>query len=217
MANGERKPISEVEAGDMVLAEDPETGERGPREVTHLWVHGDTLVDLEIDGETIATTEDHPFWNHTDGEWQRADALDEGDLVLTSDDEFVAVDGLVAGSAQRGVAYNLTVDGIHTYYVVVGDEQVLVHNVCFDGIAATAHGRQRLAEFGFDDVSIELLRSSPHVYEQAGGGMVHVARRGDDVFDFVVIGDSGVITAHRGMARHELDRLAYNNEWLGYP
>lgn len=130
MADGSTKPISQVEVGDVVLAEDPETGERGPREVTRLWVHGDTLVELEIDGELITTTKDHPFWNHTDSEWQRVDGLGEGDLVLTADGEFLAVDGLVAGSAQRGLAYNLTVDGIHTYYVGIGGDEVLVHNTC---------------------------------------------------------------------------------------
>jgi hypothetical protein len=67
MADGTTKPISEVEVGDWVVAEDPETGERGVREVTRLWVHQDTIVDLEIDGHDVATTEDHPFWNHTDG------------------------------------------------------------------------------------------------------------------------------------------------------
>jgi len=130
MVDGTTKPISEVEVGDWVLAEDPETGERGAREVTHLWVHQDTIVDLEIDGHDVATTEDHPFWNHTDSEWQRADALDLGDLVLTADGATLTVDGMDWGSARTTTAYNLTVDDIHTYYVQVSDEPVLVHNVC---------------------------------------------------------------------------------------
>ena len=61
MADGTTKPISHIEVGDWVLADDPETGERGSREVTHLWVHEDIIVDLEIDGHDLATTEDHPF------------------------------------------------------------------------------------------------------------------------------------------------------------
>lgn len=32
------------------------------------------------------------------------------------------------GSSYAGLAYNLTVDDIHTYYVVVGAADVLVHN-----------------------------------------------------------------------------------------
>ncbi len=130
MADGTTKPISAVEVGDWVLAEDPETGERGPREVTHLWVHQDTIIDLEIDGHDVATTQDHPFWNHTDSEWQAASTLDVGDLVLTADGATPTVDGLDWGSARTTTAYNLTVDDIHTYFVEVGGEPVLVHNVC---------------------------------------------------------------------------------------
>ena len=82
MADGTTKPISEVEVGDEVLTYDPETGERGPRKVTDLWVHQDTLVDLEIGGSLIATTEDHPFWNETERRWQRADATDRVSVLM---------------------------------------------------------------------------------------------------------------------------------------
>lgn len=62
MGDGSHKPISEIKVGDEVLATDPETGERGPRKVTHLWIHSDTLTDLVLEnGEVITTTEDHPF------------------------------------------------------------------------------------------------------------------------------------------------------------
>ena len=128
MADGTTKPISEIDVGDWVLAEDPETGERGAREVTHLWVHQDTIIDLGIAGHDVATTEDHPFWNHTDSEWQRADALDSGDSVLTADVGVLTVEGLDWSTARTTSAYNLTVDDIHTYFVGVGGDEVLVHN-----------------------------------------------------------------------------------------
>jgi len=217
MADGATKPISEIEVGDFVLAEDPETGERGEREVTHLWVHQDMIIDLEIDGHDVATTEDHPFWNDTDGEWQRADALDRGDLLVTAGGATLIVDGMDWGSARTTTAYNLTVDGVHTYFVAVGDEPVLVHNVCFDDVVTTSHGRQRLAEAGFDDLSVDLLRASDTVYEQADGALVHVAQSGPDAFDFIVIGENGIVTAHRGFTRWELDGLAFNHDCLGYP
>lgn len=129
MADGSTKPISKTEPGDMVFAQDPETGEIGARKVTAAWVHDDDLVRLEIDGDIVRTTEDHPFWNDTDREWQRADQLDSGDLVLTADGRRVKV-GVLLGSAGRGSAYNLTVEGLHTYHVLFGAEAVLVHNAC---------------------------------------------------------------------------------------
>jgi hypothetical protein len=130
MADGTTKPISEIDLGDEVLAADPETGVRGARRVMEVFVHDDILVDLVIGGDSVTTTEDHPFWNHTAGQFQRADALSTGDLLLTAYGDSVVVDGLAAGSEYWGTAYNLHVREIHTYFVVVGGEQVLVHNQC---------------------------------------------------------------------------------------
>jgi hypothetical protein len=48
MADGTFARIDELVPGDVVWASDPETLDAGPREVTHVWVHGDTLVDLEL-------------------------------------------------------------------------------------------------------------------------------------------------------------------------
>lgn len=128
MADGTTKPISEIEVGDFVLAEDPETGEQRPEAVTHLWLHSDHLVDLIVAGEAVTTTEDHPFWNETDGEWQRADALEPGDSLITADRRSVRVGGLDESTARWAPAFNLGVASVHTYFVLVGDHAVLVHN-----------------------------------------------------------------------------------------
>jgi RHS repeat-associated protein len=135
MADGSTKPISEIEVGDEVIAQDPVSGERGTRRVSRLWVHDDDLVRLEIDGDVVRTTEDHPFWNDTDKQWQRADELGSGDLVLTADGRRVKV-GVLMGSAGRGLAYNLTVEGLHTYHVLFGSDAVLVHNVCGEDLVS---------------------------------------------------------------------------------
>ncbi|GGM35064.1 hypothetical protein GCM10011608_19590 [Micromonospora sonchi] len=128
MADGSTKPIEDVEVGDMVLATDPETGEEGPRRVTHLWVHEDQMVDLKVDGGKLTTTEDHPFWNETDQQWQESQALDPGDLLYTASGGTLTIVGLDWSTIQRGSAYNLTVADIHTYYVLAGNTPVLVHN-----------------------------------------------------------------------------------------
>ncbi|MEU1755712.1 polymorphic toxin-type HINT domain-containing protein [Micromonospora matsumotoense] len=127
MADGAAKRLDEVQPGDEVLAADPESGIQGPRLVEHVWIHPDELTDLEIGGALLATTEDHPFWNHTDRQWQRADQLDPGDLVL-SPNGLHPVGGLLSSSTQTTLAYNLTVSSLHTYYVMAADAPVLVHN-----------------------------------------------------------------------------------------
>ncbi|GAA1788944.1 RHS repeat-associated core domain-containing protein [Luedemannella flava] len=129
MADGTRKRISEIRVGDEVLATDPETGEQAPRKVTKVWVHDDMLVDLRLDGgATVTTTEDHLFWNATDRQWQETQQFDEGDLLYTAGGGSVAVAGLNMATAHRARAYNLTVAGIHTYYVFALSTPVLVHN-----------------------------------------------------------------------------------------
>ncbi|MET0136315.1 MAG: polymorphic toxin-type HINT domain-containing protein [Kibdelosporangium sp.] len=131
MADGATEPISEIQVGDQVLATDPETGERGARTVTAVMVHDDTVLELAAeDGATVTTTEDHPFYNATDRAWERADQLDPGDRLLTADGRLVAVSGLGVGSARVAAAYNLTVTGLHTYFVMAGNAPVLVHNSC---------------------------------------------------------------------------------------
>ena len=136
MANGTKKAIGKVKVGDRVIATNPRTGARHTRRVTHLWVHRDTLVDLRIDGETLTTTEDHPFWNATDHAWQDAQHLDPGDQVLTADGELRYIQGLVSGTEHPDTAYNLTVQHTHTYHV--GHHATLVHNCAADDPPPTA-------------------------------------------------------------------------------
>jgi hypothetical protein len=128
MADGTTKAISKLRVGDLVVAADPITGLRAARRVTRVWVHEDTLLDLRIGVDLVTTTEDHPFWNATDGEWQDVSEFDLGDEILAANGERIRTGGVRAGSAHAGLAYNLSVDGLHTYFVAAGDESVLVHN-----------------------------------------------------------------------------------------
>lgn len=128
LADGRAIPIADVDVGDMVLAEDPTTGERGPRAVTNLWLHDDDLVDLHTAAGTLTTTADHPFWSQTDRNWIAASDLDPGDALRTPDGDLITVHGLDLDSAQVGAAHNLSVEGVSTYFVRAGTTDVLVHN-----------------------------------------------------------------------------------------
>ncbi|MFI7280845.1 RHS repeat-associated core domain-containing protein [Micromonospora chersina] len=128
MADGTTKPIGEVRPGDAVWSLDPETGEMGAHVVTQSWVHDDVLYELAVAGYLLTTTDDHSFWNETDREWQAAEDLDPGDQLLSLRGSTVATGGLRKSSSRSGQAYNLTVAGLHTYYVLAGDIPILVHN-----------------------------------------------------------------------------------------
>lgn len=128
MADGTKRPISKVEVGDEVLATDPETGEQGPHKVTQVFEHSDRVIDLEVAGDVVTTTTNHPFWNATDRRFEPAAELDRGDQVQAADGRRFTIGGLRTSSARTATAYNLSVEGVHTYHV--GDDELLVHNTC---------------------------------------------------------------------------------------
>jgi Pretoxin HINT domain len=92
-----------------------------------VWVHNDDLYAITIDGQRLATTEDHPFWNETEKQWQKAELIDSGDLVRTPNGTAV-VNGFDKTRYRYAPAYKLTVAELHTYYVLAGNTPVLVHN-----------------------------------------------------------------------------------------
>ncbi|MDU2695342.1 MAG: polymorphic toxin-type HINT domain-containing protein, partial [Intestinibacter bartlettii] len=56
-------PIEDIEVGDYVWAENPETGEIELKEVLNTFEKQvDTIVTITIDGEKIQTTEAHLFY-----------------------------------------------------------------------------------------------------------------------------------------------------------
>ncbi|MFV2104850.1 polymorphic toxin-type HINT domain-containing protein, partial [Micromonospora sp. LOL_024] len=63
-----------------------------------------------------------------DREWQRADALQPGDQLASTTATPVRVTGTATAVPWRALAYNLTIDDLHTYYVLAGNTPVLVHN-----------------------------------------------------------------------------------------
>lgn len=127
MADGSKKPIEKIEPGDKVIATDPETGEQIAKAVLNVWVHLDTLTDLVLaDGTILTTTEDHPYWSVDDSKWERADELGDGEKVLAADGQVVEALGMRWVATHHGLAYNLNVEGIHTFHV--GDNEILVHN-----------------------------------------------------------------------------------------
>ncbi|MFD7865554.1 RHS repeat-associated core domain-containing protein [Streptomyces sp. NPDC059783] len=137
MADGTHKPIKDIEIGDKVQAADPDTDAVGVRTVTAL-IKGQgekKLVDLVIDtdgsqgGKTgsITATDGHPFWVPDLRQWVDAGDLQPGQWLQTSAGTWVQVSRLQYRVESRAV-YNLTVDDLHTYYVLAGTTPVLVHN-----------------------------------------------------------------------------------------
>jgi RHS repeat-associated protein len=134
LANGSAKPIDKVWPGDTVLTTDPITGDTERKQVSRTFRtdHDKVFVDLSIKAgarksNKITTTGNHPFWSATAGRWVNAGDLRPGELLRTSAGTHVQV-GAVKVYRGKQRTHDLTVDGIHTYFVVAGKASVLVHN-----------------------------------------------------------------------------------------
>jgi RHS repeat-associated protein len=141
MADGTTKDIEDIKLGDKVRTTDPETGETRTRKVTRL-IHVDSdkhfnkLSISTTDGtEHLTATQEHPFWSPSENNWVTAGHLKPGMTLLTANGTTVTVTANHTYT-QHIRTYNLTIDELHTYYVLAGQTPVLVHNAGCDEWAA---------------------------------------------------------------------------------
>ncbi|NJL55554.1 hypothetical protein HC928_10415, partial [bacterium] len=93
--------MADLEIGDTVLAINEWTGEVVAEEVTETFVHEDTLLFVQIEGELLETTATHPFLTEG-GLWVLAADLQPGMAVLSATGTSGAVEALIpTDRAQR--------------------------------------------------------------------------------------------------------------------
>ncbi|WP_405878135.1 MULTISPECIES: RICIN domain-containing protein [unclassified Streptomyces] len=130
MADGSHRPISQVGVGDLVKAMDPATGQLRTRQVTDTFKH-DTqrLLDITVaDGGRLTSTAGHKFYVVERG-WTLVSDLHVGDHLRTPDGSVHPVTALLDRSGlTRRTVYDLTVDDLHTFFVLAGATPILVHN-----------------------------------------------------------------------------------------
>lgn len=215
MADGSKKPIKDIQVGDQVLATDPETGRTAARTVAGVWHHQDTVLDLLAeDGSRITTTEDHPFWNATDREWESADRLDPGDALLAADGSTVRFVGLDPVTARAATAYNLTVKVDHTYYV--GITPVAVHNMCPVGPRTVTTPFGETIDLPAISMRLSMQRQGRHLAghrDYNGGGYVNSLDDARQVLTDYHNGDAVVLgrTAHGDIVVRTNSVTGYNN------
>ncbi|MBA4861320.1 DNRLRE domain-containing protein [Streptomyces sp. PSKA54] len=138
MADGSTKAIDALDVGDQVKATDVEGDDTRTRVVTDTRSHeGDKkLVTLTVksEGKTgkITSTEGHEFWLPDAGRWVDAGDLEPGMWLRTSAGTWVQITA-VEHSSRHARVHNLTVSGVHDYYVLAGGIELLVHNGCGPG------------------------------------------------------------------------------------
>lgn len=133
MGDGRDKSIESVKIGDEVVATDPVTGKTGKRRVTRLIVtdsdkyFNELTISTKDGPKKLTATHEHPFWSESAHAWVAAGRIEPGTKLRTPDGKAVTVTSN-RGHADHARTYNLTVDGLHTYYVLAGVTPVLVHN-----------------------------------------------------------------------------------------
>ncbi|MEV7773311.1 RHS repeat-associated core domain-containing protein [Kitasatospora sp. NPDC086791] len=149
MGDGTLKSIEDIHEGDVVMATDPQTGETHPEPVTATITTPDDkdFTDLTLtddagprgppaaDQAKITSTHHHPYWSETRRQWVDAGELTPGEHLRQPDGTTLTIQ-TVRNYPYAVTTHNLTVNLLHTYYVLAGATPVLVHNC---GDEATVH------------------------------------------------------------------------------
>ena len=152
MADGTRKPIEQVKAGDWVASRNAEKAEKSKdklkssenvgKEVTRTFIteRKSTLNVTFSNGEAVQCTTGHPFYVEGKG-FVPAGRLAVGNAIVTRAGPSVKVRKV----EQSGTAtvYNFEVEGTHTYFV--GKTGAWVHNDCLSDEGGGVGGRSHLS------------------------------------------------------------------------
>ncbi len=124
--------IENIQKGDLVWAENPETGEKALKPVVGLIRLHDrviwnlTLANSNGKAELFGTTDDHPWWSLDRLDWVQTIDLKPGERISTYDGDVMTVVSKV-NTGQVQPTFNFEVADFHTYFV--GEDMVLVHNM----------------------------------------------------------------------------------------
>lgn len=124
--------IEAIKQGDMVYAANADTLKVSPRRVLETFVRETShLVHLTVNGETIVSTFDHPYYVKGKGFVNAADLWIGAELVDKSGNT-VLVENLYREDLDNKTTtvYNFKVEDDHTYFV--SDFEILVHNADYN-------------------------------------------------------------------------------------
>ena len=194
----------------MVWAEDPETGERALKRVVRTFLNEkDELVHVQVNGETITCTTEHPFYVQGKG-WLAAKDLKLNDKLELQNGEDAFVDAIRREKLPEPIqVFNFEVEDFHTYYVGAGC--VLVHNLCSNhgkgwGSKRRNHWRNRANNpqrskwyDAFDPENIKRMRrgSAPIGYDGKSVQLHHCKGILNDIDDFIEIGSKAHTAFHK--------------------
>jgi hypothetical protein len=207
MADGTTELIQDVKVGDEV--ENAQPGGRVEHhrvDQTHKTLTDKDFTDLTVTTptgpKTITGTQNHPYYDLTAKAFVNASQLKPGDHLQTDDTESVTVQA-VRNYTSSMVTYDLTIDSLHTYYVVAGDTPVLVHNdsgvpdIISNAIQNGTY-TPRLNPDGTLDIFQARSGTPPSIARKWGGSQIYDVPGGGNDYRILVnqYGDIGWVSGH---------------------
>ncbi|MEV6145400.1 polymorphic toxin-type HINT domain-containing protein [Streptomyces sp. NPDC051992] len=226
LADGAHRPIEDIRTGDRVTATDPDRGLTTARPVTDTITTDDdkdftrlTLTTAQGPA-TLTATDNHPFWLTNAGRWADAADIRIGDELRSPTGAPLRVAGVLDQRGPRRT-YDLTVGGLHTYYVLAGTTPVLVHNC--NNLAADAAKFPGLAHTLDEHVNVSRQQAAAlAARKNAPNGVFHDAQTAQQVVDYGLAGNAQRIKNWlRGAERQLTIRGSFgaNNSigWAAHP
>lgn len=145
MADDTTKPISQVKVGDKISNSEPDNPATETDSVTAVHVtytdhnYEQLTIATPVGPKTVTSTAEHLYWDTTTHAWTQADNLNSGDQLDTPSNGHATIIATKHYTAIQ-TTYNLTVNVVHTYYVVAGDTPILVHNSSCPRFVADSKG-----------------------------------------------------------------------------
>ncbi|MGA5703631.1 RHS repeat-associated core domain-containing protein [Peterkaempfera bronchialis] len=133
LAAGHTKPISQIQVGDLIFNAAPGNKKNETHHVDAVIVtkadHDfvDVTIATESGPKTIQTTRHHQFYDATTDTWTQAADLKPHHKLQNASSTTTEILNVHPYTATR-TTYDLTIDGLHTYYVLAGSTPILVHN-----------------------------------------------------------------------------------------
>jgi RHS repeat-associated protein len=174
------RAVEHFQVGDPILSrpENEPEGEVEVRFVERVFVREALIMELQVEGRRIRTTEGHPFYVRGRG-WISAKELKPGDYLSSHDGQWVTVEA-VTDLNEVAMVYNLRVSEFHTYFV--GSQEwgfsVWAHNANYavlphpgGGFAlaqrlengtfrwVTEHGTSNIRAFASEAAAVEAITS----------------------------------------------------------
>lgn len=175
------RKIEQIREGDLVWSEHETSGQISLKKViATIRKEIDTTVQIELEGETIETTAEHPFYTQ-DG-WKDAADLTEQDHIQTKNKKWYRVKGQNFLYNKKKV-YNFEVEDWHTYFV--GKLAWLVHNAkpCLSSLKNFNWGAYLKKLIGLPPKWMKNPHAHHIVFKKGRGAMVKYVNRSKAILE----------------------------------